>query len=79
MIFEYDFLAVVMYADLKNRRNFVHMAWLIAMFSENQELKKAIAKDDYFYITRDDIYQLIKTKDDEMIEILLKKPVALHI
>ena len=56
MIFEYDFMAVVMYADLKNRRNFVHMAWLIAMFSENQELKKAIAKDDYFYITRDDIY-----------------------
>jgi hypothetical protein len=61
MMFEYDFLSVVMYPDLKNRRHFVHYAWLIAKFTENFELKMAISNDPYFFVTRDDIYQLIKT------------------
>jgi hypothetical protein len=56
MMFEYDFLSVVMYPDLKNRRLFVHDAWLIAKYTENFELKFAISKDPYFFITRDDIY-----------------------
>ena len=79
MVYFYDFLAVVMYPDLKNRRNFVHDAWIIAKFTENHELKMAIANDPYFYITRDDIYQLIKTGDDVMIEHMLKIQVALQI
>jgi len=71
-MFEYDFLSVVMYPELKNRRSFVHDAWLIAKFTENSELKMAISKDPYFYITRDDIYQLLKTQDDVMIEHILR-------
>ena len=77
MMFHYDFMSVVMYPDLKNRRHFVHDAWVIAKFTENYELKMAISNDPYFYITRDDIYYLIKTHDDVMIEHMLKIQVAL--
>jgi len=35
MMFDYDFMSVVMYPDLKNRRLFVHLAWLIAKNTEN--------------------------------------------
>jgi len=67
MITDYDFMSVVMYPELKRRREFVHDAWLIAKHAENKELKIAISNDAYFYITRDDILQLLKTKDDYMI------------
>ena len=77
MVFGYDFMSVVMYPDLKNRRHFVHDAWVIAKFTENFEFKMAISNDPYFYITRDDIYYLIKTHDDQMIEHMLKIQVAL--
>jgi len=30
MITKYDFMSVVMYPDLKNRREFIHDSWLIA-------------------------------------------------
>ena len=79
MMVDYDFLSVVMYPDLKCRRNFVHDAWLIAKFTENYELKLAISKDPYFFITRDDIFHLIKTHDDVMIENMLKLQVNLQI
>ena len=68
-----------MYPELKSRREFVHDAWLIAKYTDNFELKMAISKDPYFYITREDIFQLIKTEDDEMIEHILKIGVALQI
>lgn len=55
MIFEYDFMSLVMYPELVKRREFVHDAWLIAKLAENLELKLAISNDPYFYITRDDI------------------------
>ena len=77
MMVEYDFLSVVMYPDLKCRKNFVHDAWLIAKFTENFELKMAISKDPYFHISRDDIFHLIKTHDDEMIETMLRLSVNL--
>jgi|TARA_B110001450_G_scaffold254998_1_gene281511 hypothetical protein len=64
MINEYDFMSLVMYPELVKRREFVHDAWLIAKHTENFELKLAISNDPYFYITRDDILQLLKTKDD---------------
>jgi hypothetical protein len=79
MIFKYDFLSVVMYPDLKNRRLFVHDAWNIAKLTENHELKIAIASDPYFYITRQDIYLLIKTKDDSVIEHMLINETKLKI
>jgi hypothetical protein len=61
-----------MYPDYKNRRNFVHEAWLIAKLTENNELKLAISKDPYFFLTRQDILQLIRTNDDNMIEHMLR-------
>lgn len=79
MLYLYDFLSVVMYPDLKNRRHFVHDAWIIAKYTENFELKMAISNDPYFYITRDDIFYLIKTHDDDMIEHMLKIQVDLQI
>ena len=42
MIQKYDFMSVVMYPDLKNRRDFIHDCWIIAKASENDELKLAI-------------------------------------
>lgn len=66
-----------MYPDYKNRRHFVHEAWLIAKFTENFELKMAISNDPYFFLTRQDILQLIRTNDDDMIEHMLKIQVAL--
>ena len=79
MINEYDFMSRVMYPELVKRREFVHDAWLIAKLTENFELKLAISNDPYFYITRDDILQLLKTKDDQMIQHMLKNEIMLHI
>jgi hypothetical protein len=79
MINEYDFMSLVMYPELVKRREFVHDAWLIGKLCENFELKLAISNDPYFYITRDDILQLLKTKDDQMIQHMLKNEIMLHI
>lgn len=79
MLNEYDFMSVVMYPELKKRREFVHDAWMIAKLTENMELKIAISNDPYFYITRDDMLQLLKTKDDQMIQHMLKHEIILHI
>lgn len=59
IINEYDFMSVVMYPELKKRREFVHDAWKIAKMTENTELKIAISNDPYFYITREDILNLL--------------------
>jgi len=79
MILEYDFMSLVMYPELKKRREFVHDAWMIAKHTENTELKIAISNDPYFYITRDDILVLLRTKDDQMIHHMLKHEIMLHI
>ena len=79
MITNYDFMSVVMYPELKKRREFVHEAWIIAKMTENVELKIAISNDPYFYITRDDILQLLKTKDDQMIQHMLKHDIMLNV
>lgn len=68
-----------MYPDYKNRRNFVHEAWLIAKLTENNELKLAISNDPYFFLTRLDILELIRTNDDNMIEHMLRQQVSLQI
>lgn len=79
MILDYDFMSLVMYPELKNRREFVHDTWFIAKMTENTELKLEVSNDPYFYITRDDILQLLQTKDDLMIKHMLKNDVMLHI
>ena len=79
MILEYDFMSLVMYPELRKRREFVHDAWLIAKMAENTELKVAISNDPYFFITREDILVLLQTKDDQMISHMLKNEIMLHI
>jgi len=79
MILEYDFMSLVMYPELKNRREFVHNAWFVAKMTENVELKLAVSNDQYFFITRDDILKLLETKDDQMIQHMLKNDIMLHI
>lgn len=79
MILDYDFMSLVMYPELRKRREFVHDAWLIAKMTENTELKIAISNDPYFFITRDDILVLLQTNDDQMISHMLKNEIMLHI
>lgn len=59
MIKGYDFMSLVMYDTLKDRREFIHDTWIIAKATDNDELKIAISKDEFFYITRDDILVLL--------------------
>ena len=60
-------MSLVMYPELKSRREFVHNTWFVAKITENTELKIAVSNDPYFTITRDDILKLLETKDDQMI------------
>jgi hypothetical protein len=68
----YDFMSVVMYPDLRNRREFVHDCWVIAKLTENAELKMAISHDPYYYLTVDDLFNLLKTHDNDMITHILE-------
>ena len=68
LMFSYDFMQIVMYPTLKNRREFVHECWVIAKSRENLELKMAISTDPYFYLTREDLVALLITNDDAMIK-----------
>jgi hypothetical protein len=56
MLYKYDFFSIVVYPDLRARKLFVHDMWEIAKFTENKELKNIVAKDHFFYMTRDDIF-----------------------
>ena len=71
MLYKYDFFSIVVYPDLRARKLFVHDMWEIAKFTENQELKNIVAKDHFFYMTRDDVFQLIHTEDNQMINLML--------
>ena len=68
-----------MYPDLKHRREFVHDCWIIAKGSENDELKKAVANDPYFYLNREDLLDLLKTHDNKMITHILENNCSLQI
>ena len=72
-------MSLVMYPELKKRREFVHDAWLVAKLSENTELKEAIIDDPYFQLNRDDILQLLKTRDNHIVDLVLEKEINLHI
>ena len=45
---DYDFMSLIMYPELKKRKEFVHDNWVIAKMTENTELKIAISNDPYF-------------------------------
>jgi hypothetical protein len=79
MIQTYDFMSLVMYPQLKNRREFIHDTWIIAKASENDEFKIAVSLDEFFYITSEDILTLLKTNDDKMITHLLRTKVYLKL
>jgi len=72
IILEYDFMSIVMYPDLKHRREFVHDCWTIAKACENEELKLGISRDPYFYLEREDLLVLLRTRDNMMITHILK-------
>jgi hypothetical protein len=76
---DYDFMSVVMYPDLKNRREFIHDCWIIAKAQENDELKLAVSEDPYFYLTRDDLLNMLKTHDNKMITHVLEIKCMLQI
>lgn len=79
IIMHYDFMSIVMYPELKKRREFVHDAWIVAKMSENRELKEAIIDDPYFQLNREDILQLLQTRDNHIINLVLQKEVMLHV
>ena len=72
MMQTFDFMSVVMYPALKNRREFVHHCWKIAKAKENEELKRAVCRDQYFFLSRTDILCLLRTSDDNMITFILE-------
>ena len=64
-------MSIVMYPELAKRRGFVHECWIIAKATENEELKIALSRDPFFYLTRDDLLDLLVTHDDSMITHLI--------
>ena len=79
MMYKYDFLSIIIYSDFKARKLFVHDAWVIAKYTECYELKMTIINDKFFYITRDDIFQLIHSDDDEIIDHMLELEVKFEL
>ena len=79
IIKNYDFMSVVMYPELRNRREFIHDAWCIAQGTSNTELMYAISADDFFYMTREDCLELLRSESHEMIAHLLRNDVMLQI
>jgi hypothetical protein len=71
MMVELDFMAIVLYPTLNNRRSFIHDCWIIAKGKENEELKFAVIQDPFFYLTREDLLALLKTHDNSMITKIL--------
>ena len=79
MMEEFDFMTVVMYEELKYRREFIHDCWIIAKSKDNDELKMAIINDPHFYLTREDLLILLKTNDHILITRILKHGCHLHV
>ena len=79
LIQQYEFLNIVMYDDLMNRREFVHDCWVIAQLSMSFELMQAISVDPYFYLTRDDLLELLIYDRQEVIAHLLKTNVKVKL
>lgn len=72
-------MSTVMYPELRNRREFIHDCWVIAKSKENDELKLAIINDSFFFLTREDLLVLLKTKDNKIINKILKIQCKLHV
>ena len=68
----YDFLSLVMYPTLRNRREFVHDCWTISKAAENEELKMLVSEDPFFWVARNDLLTLLQTKDDKIITHLME-------
>ena len=75
----FDFMSLVMYPDLNNRREFVHDYWTIAQSYDNSEFKMEITKDPFFYLNRDDLLIILRKEETEMINHLIDTKCKLHI
>ena len=71
MIDLYDFMSIVMYPDLSNRREFIHDCWVVAQNCNNEEFKIELTKDPFFYLTREDLLQILKNNESHMIDHLI--------
>ena len=72
-------MSLVMYPDLRNRRDFIHDCFLIALGTSNDELKMVLSRDPYFYVNREDVLLLLKNNDIKMIKHLLISHHKFHI
>jgi len=79
MITMYDFMSVVMYPDLKNRREFVHDCFLIANETNNEEFKLSLSQDPYFFVNKKDLFALLMANDLKFIRHLLSSQNMYHI
>lgn len=72
-------MSIVMYPELRNRREFIHDCWVIAKSKENDELKLSIIADPFFYLTREDLLVLLCTNDTRLVTKILKIECKLHV
>ena len=79
MIDLYDFMSIVMYPDLSNRREFIHDCWVVAQNCNNEEFKIELTKDPFFYLTREDLLQILKNNESHMIDHLIDSKCKLQI
>ena len=79
MIDKFDFMSLVMYPDLNNRREFIHDCWIIAQSCANEEFKMQITKDPFFFLNKDDLLQVLKNNETDMINHLIETQCKLHI
>ena len=68
----FDFITIVMYEELRARRDFIHDCFLIAQATQSNELMSAITQDPHFYVTRDDMFELLRSENHAIISRLLE-------
>ena len=79
MLYKCDFMTLIMYPELEQRRQFVHDTFYIAKIAENLELKIALLIDPYMFIEKRDIELLIFSDDHDMVDLALRHPVTIYI
>ena len=71
MLLKYEFINIVMYDELEDRREFVHDCFIMATLNRSEELMEALILDEHFYITREDLLILMQTNQNNIIRRLL--------
>lgn len=77
IIFNYDFIVLVMYQEMSKRRDFVQECWKMASLCGNTDLMLAISKDAQFFVTYSDILSLCILNETNIISQLLNNKTQL--